>query len=426
MADPRDIEIKRLKDELHRAQTELDDVLESTKDIEAQLEQDVAQTEKQLLQLRRKNEELTYDIKDWKDKYANAQRLHEKELSSMRKELDSTTSNLSTVRAKLRDEELKHDNLAQHERIVNSSYETLEKKYHEALERNVELESEVIAYEEIRIEHQRLKDELRDVNSELLISRTQQVSIARKSLDAIPAPETSSPSGSEYSHQKESFFVDGTTSSPDITQRAINRSASVRNIRSLTSSMQTLREKMKAAVNSQAQSRPSSSLRRLSELHITPLGQESPERSPSKLGHRPPSSGLKSPITYQRPSSSSSDKPMSRLAQSTSALDRRASVLPIPTSPVIDSSSSQMRPPSRLLSNRAQTVRRTSNIPSPLKSPGISSLSFQSSSIGKPTRRQSNFGLSSPTPFNRLSASTDALSSPSRLPNRRTSTIPRP
>lgn len=435
----KDAEIHRLREELRRAQSEMDDVLDSTKDIEAQLEQEIAQTEKQLIQLRRKNEDLALNAQNWKEKLLNAQAMHDQETTALRREVQTTTAACNKAKAQLRDEELKHDDLERHERIVNSSYEDLERKYHGLLERNAELESDLQTKEELEIQCQRLKDEMRDANLELLVLRTSNESDSHTLLEksSVSEVDKSSPSGSDYSHKKESFYVHGVASSPDITQRNINRSESMKNMRTLTTSMQLLREKMQKAVHAQVQMRPELA-RRMSSAFEPDM---SPIRPASRTDKRPPSS-LGS---YQRPSSSSSDRPTSATGiRFPTSIPRSSLGTSVPARAMTErppSRASEMRPPSsvsRPSSSHQHTTsptklernRRASGIPSPLIRPSstLSDALQKPVSVATPIqRRMSNFHSSSPTPGSRISTLQQKLqpaSSSPKTPLRRSSFLP--
>ncbi|CCG82866.1 Nuclear distribution protein nudE homolog 1 [Taphrina deformans PYCC 5710] len=167
--DAKDAEIARLREELDKAQHEVDEVLESTKDIEIQLEQDIALAEQQLQKARRRNDDLVYDLTKYKERFAQAQNDHEKEVSAIQRELKITKKSYLEVRDRLREEESKHDDLERQERIVTTSYQDLENKYHAALEKNAVLESELEGAETSSVECQRLKDEVRDLEAELTV-----------------------------------------------------------------------------------------------------------------------------------------------------------------------------------------------------------------------------------------------------------------
>lgn len=251
----KDAEIARLKDELERAQQEVDEVLDSTKEIEAQLEQDVALAEKQLQNVKRRNEDLTRDTENWKARFMKAQKENEKEIQGMRKELDNLTKAHTEMRGKLRDEELKHDDLEKQERIVTTSYQDLETKYHEVLERNADLESELASQVDLKVECQRLKDEIRDLTAELAVAYNSGRKVNDENNEKPDLPDESSTSSDLESsaNRKHTYFINE-SSAPEnrseISYRPPSRLAtsnSVKNIQSLSTTIAALREKMKAA-----------------------------------------------------------------------------------------------------------------------------------------------------------------------------------
>lgn len=255
--EEKDAEISRLRNELEQAQQEVDEVLESTKEIEAQLELDVTQAEKQLANVRRKNDDLSLDVQDWKERFTKAQKEYEAEVSLLQKELKETKNSYHQVRSQLRDEELKHDDLERQERIVTTSYQDLEEKFHEALERNANLEVELEERNSLREECQRLKDEIRDLGAEMAVMKSEDVVEPRKQKSKILAErlEMCSPPGSDRSNSKQSYFVNApvaiySEAGVEHLTRPASRLAtlnSVKNIQSLSTTIAALREKMRAA-----------------------------------------------------------------------------------------------------------------------------------------------------------------------------------
>lgn len=91
----------------------------------------------------------------------------------MQKELETLRATEKELRTRVRDMELDNDDLEKSEREKDSSLQNLETRYNKALERIALLEEELVAKAQLEEEVQRLKDEVRDVNEELLVTRSQ-------------------------------------------------------------------------------------------------------------------------------------------------------------------------------------------------------------------------------------------------------------
>ncbi|KAL9100201.1 MAG: hypothetical protein Q9163_004397 [Psora crenata] len=153
------------KSQYEQLEAELADFQASSKELEAELEKDVEAAEKRERQLQERVEALTYEVEEWKSKAETnaAQNTLQKEITSLR---DANR----TVQSKLRDIEVSNDNFERQARYTTSSLEDLESKYNIAIERGVLADEEIRAGEQereaLRIETQRLRDELRDLRIE--------------------------------------------------------------------------------------------------------------------------------------------------------------------------------------------------------------------------------------------------------------------
>lgn len=127
----------------------------------------------------------------------SAQNVLEKEITTLRE------SN-RTMQLRLRDMEVSNDDFERQERIVMSSLEDAESKYNHSLERGVMLEEEVRLGEQereaLRIEVQRLRDELSDlkIEQEITVEKLNNtMAMAAKygngSLHHVPPPKFPSP-----------------------------------------------------------------------------------------------------------------------------------------------------------------------------------------------------------------------------------------
>jgi hypothetical protein len=124
--------------------------------------------------------------------------------NALQKEITTLREQNRAMQLKLRDMEVSNDDFERQERIVMSSLEDIESKYNHSLERGVMLEEEVRATEQereaLRIELQRLRDELSDmkVEQEITVEKLNNaLAMAAKygngSLHHVPPPKYQSP-----------------------------------------------------------------------------------------------------------------------------------------------------------------------------------------------------------------------------------------
>ena len=127
----------------------------------------------------------------------SAQNLLQKEVTTLRE-------HNRTMQLRLRDMEVSNDDFERQERIVMSSLEDVESKYNQSIERSVMLEEEIrggeLEREALRIELQRLRDELSDlkVEQEITVEKLNNtMAMAAKyghgSLHHVPPPKFPSP-----------------------------------------------------------------------------------------------------------------------------------------------------------------------------------------------------------------------------------------
>lgn len=309
--DEQAIELARLREELKQAQHETDEILESTRDIEAQLEQDISQLEKELHDAMRKNKTLSHDLEDCKKRLKNAQVDHEKEIASVRDELAVMIRTHTRVRDQLRDEELKHDDLERQERILTTTYQDMENKYHESLEKVAVLESDLSSKTALEIENQRLKDEVRDLVTELTVARNRSGKVPDTSTrhSATPWRDPNSPvSDPDQSAQtKRSYFVNSEDPNHgDHIERPGSRLVSSRNsTRSehpVYSTIEAMRAKLRQAKEYRSGIRPPSIVTPVPQTSIT-ISQMSPRQFPRRTDRshasRPPVSLVTRPATSQ-------------------------------------------------------------------------------------------------------------------------------
>ncbi|KAG0137039.1 NUDE protein [Tuber indicum] len=158
------------KSQIQQLESELADFQASSKELEQELEKELEASEKQHRDLRNKNEGLRYEVEEWKNKYKQSKTEANSAQNTLQKEVTNLRETNRQISLRLRDIEVSNDDFERQERIVKSSLEDMESKYNQAIERGVLLEEEIKIGEQeregLRIECQRLRDELSDLKVE--------------------------------------------------------------------------------------------------------------------------------------------------------------------------------------------------------------------------------------------------------------------
>ncbi|KAL9028340.1 MAG: hypothetical protein Q9196_003278 [Gyalolechia fulgens] len=166
------------KAQYEQLEAELADFQASSRELEQELERDIEAAEKRERQLQEKIESLGYEVEEWKadrftgwqSKYKQSRTEANNAQSSLEKEITSLRETNRTIQLKLRDIEVANDDFERQARHTTSSLEDLESKYNVAIERGVMFEEEIKIgeheRENLRIETQRLRDELGELRIE--------------------------------------------------------------------------------------------------------------------------------------------------------------------------------------------------------------------------------------------------------------------
>jgi NUDE protein, C-terminal conserved region len=156
-------------------EAELADFQASSKELEAELEKDIEASEKRERQFKEKADNLNYEVNEWKTKYKQSKTEANSAQNTLQKEITTLRDTNRTLQMRLRDIEVANDDYERQQRNTESSLEDLESKYNQAIERSVMMEEEVKVGEQereaLRIEAQRLRDELSDLRIEAEITR---------------------------------------------------------------------------------------------------------------------------------------------------------------------------------------------------------------------------------------------------------------
>ncbi|KAE8234246.1 hypothetical protein CF326_g716 [Tilletia indica] len=181
--------VNDLHDTLNETEATLQDFMEGSKELEAEMEREISASNKRLTDLQNKNEAMRADVDNWKGKYQASLAEHNKTLADLNKELEILRDSHNIYKTKVRDMELTNDELESAERMVQSSLVDMEGRYHKAIERTALLEEELFTKATLEEENQRLKDEIRELNEELSVVRNMTPSHSRaQSRSDAPVP----------------------------------------------------------------------------------------------------------------------------------------------------------------------------------------------------------------------------------------------
>ncbi|KAK4187533.1 putative nuclear distribution protein nude [Podospora australis] len=149
---------------------ELSEFQASSKELEAELEKDLDAADKREQKLQKKVEGLNYEVEEWKRKYKESKAEANAAQGTLEKEITTLRDTNRSLQLKLRDIEVANDDFERQARNTTSSLEDLESKYNVAIERAVMLEEEIKIGEQerekLRVETQRLREELSDLKIE--------------------------------------------------------------------------------------------------------------------------------------------------------------------------------------------------------------------------------------------------------------------
>lgn len=208
------------KAQYEQLEHELAEFQASSQELEAELEKDVEAAEKRERALQEKVEGLGFEVEEWKTKYKQSKNEAGAAQNLLQKEITTLRDTNRTLQLKLRDIEVANDDFERQARNTTSSLEDLESKYNVAVERAVLMEEEIKIGEQerenLRIETQRLRDELSDlkVEADIMQGKLQKRQLALAT--DISAPNSPSLAGSPTS----------TASSPMITTPPDTKSVS--------------------------------------------------------------------------------------------------------------------------------------------------------------------------------------------------------
>ncbi|KAF2747284.1 hypothetical protein M011DRAFT_467808 [Sporormia fimetaria CBS 119925] len=187
-------DLEYYKTQYETLELELQEFQASSRELEAELEKDVEESEKRERRLQEKAERLGFEVEEWKTKYKQSKTEANNAQNTLQKEITALRDSQRTLQLKLRDIEVQNDDFERQARNTTSSLEDLESKYNVAIERSVLLEEEMKIGEKeregLRIENQRLRDELSDLRIEAEIVQ-EKLRLAEQTIESHHQRKTS-------------------------------------------------------------------------------------------------------------------------------------------------------------------------------------------------------------------------------------------
>ncbi|KAJ6781675.1 hypothetical protein PWT90_10960 [Aphanocladium album] len=158
------------KSQYAQLEVELAEFRESSRELEQELEKDIERAEKQERVFQEKAEALGFEVEEWKRKYKESKHEAASAQAALEKEITVLRDTNRSLQMKLRDSEVANDDFERQARNTTSSLEDMESKFNQAIERGVIMDEEMKQGEQerekLRIESQRLREELADLKIE--------------------------------------------------------------------------------------------------------------------------------------------------------------------------------------------------------------------------------------------------------------------
>ncbi len=163
------------KAQYEQLESELAEFQASSQELEAELEKDVEAAEQRERALQQKAEELTDKVTEWQNKYIQAKTESGKAQAELQREVTNLRQELREAKGKLREAEIVNDDFEKKARETGAGLEDLERKWNGSIERCVMMEEDIRIgeqeREQLRIETQRLRDDLSDLRIEADVLR---------------------------------------------------------------------------------------------------------------------------------------------------------------------------------------------------------------------------------------------------------------
>lgn len=158
------LKYKESEDELRE---QFEEFQEDSKELEAELESQLEQTEKKVSDLSKIKQGLEMENDKLKERLDATTNEFSFTVTSLQDEVSEYSGKISDLQKYIRELEMSNDRLEMSNRCMMCSLEDFDKKLNEAIERNALLENEVEDKGALQCMVQRLKDESRDLHTEL-------------------------------------------------------------------------------------------------------------------------------------------------------------------------------------------------------------------------------------------------------------------
>lgn len=171
---------RQAKEQIAQLEAELAEFQASSRELERELEVELEESENKHKQQQDKVDELTHELNEWKNKHLELNKEYASTQASLQKQIASLQTAHKMATSQLTEIEMTNDDMERHDRIQKSSLQEMENKYYKCLEEIAMLESEVATKDDIQIELQRTKDELRDTKEELSVANNKIVHLEKE------------------------------------------------------------------------------------------------------------------------------------------------------------------------------------------------------------------------------------------------------
>ncbi|XP_049818243.1 nuclear distribution protein nudE-like 1-B isoform X2 [Aethina tumida] len=156
---------ERYYEDLERLTKESDEFIGESQQLEKEYEATIDQNEKKIKELTIANNRMQNELDACRLKLDQSN----KEITNLEKEISTLKSEKTQMTQYIRDLEQKNDDLERSRRIIEESIAGIESAFNTAIERNAILESEVDEKETLKEKLQRLLDERRELQEELMV-----------------------------------------------------------------------------------------------------------------------------------------------------------------------------------------------------------------------------------------------------------------
>jgi len=213
------------KDGQDSVQSQFDEFVDDSKELEAELESQLEQAEKKISDLSKIKQSFELENDKLKDRLQATTNEFSFTVSSLQDEVSEYSSKISDLQKYVRELEHNNDNLERGNRAMMCSLEDFEKKLNEAIEKNALLENEVEDKAGLQDMVQRLKDESRDLHTELSTIRRKSFNKKPSDLDlqtGSPGPDSAPNTPSSKEAPIQNGFVNGIPISSSAKISALN------------------------------------------------------------------------------------------------------------------------------------------------------------------------------------------------------------